>query len=253
MKLKFEVPSFDYMINSIFSFLNEGTGDFFKNSIFRLYPQIDVRMYDNLKDELEKRNYISTLFKEVYNNNTNLFEEKKNLYNSHWQTNKEIITEALEENFRIKLKDKLNDMIGYLNMNPICPRFLDTHNFEVCYLNSERGALGVALHEIVHFIWFEIWNEYFNDEKVDYESPHLKWIFSEIIPELIMRDKRLSVINPYFEHGCIYDYFYKIKIGDKYLIDILYKMYTEMEIHEFMEKGYLVCKENEKLIRSFMY
>lgn len=252
MELKFVVPSFEYMINSIFTFLNEETGDFFKDPIFKLYPQINSKKYDSLICETEKKNYITKVLKEKYTDDINVFQEKVELYNYHWQSNKEDIIKAFEENFNIKLDNKLNDMIGYLGLNPICPRFLDTHIFEVCYFNSERGAVGTALHEIVHFIWFEIWHEYFNDCREEYESPHLKWIFSEMIPELIMRDKRLRIINPYFEYGCIYEYFYKIKIKEGYLIEILYDMYKSMEIQEFMKKGYLLCEQNEEIIRSFM-
>lgn len=43
-------------------------------------------------------------------------------------------------------------------MNPIGPRFLEERCFDVFYLNSERGAIGVGIHEMVHFVWFYVWN-----------------------------------------------------------------------------------------------
>lgn len=38
-------------------------------------------------------------------------------------------------------------------MNPISPRFLSDGSFEVFYLNSGKGAIGTAIHEIIHFFW----------------------------------------------------------------------------------------------------
>ena len=46
-----------------------------------------------------------------------------------------------------------------MSFNPISPRYLDEQAFDVFWLNSERGALGMALHEIIHFVWFRVWQD----------------------------------------------------------------------------------------------
>ncbi|MCB2286611.1 hypothetical protein LGK99_05770 [Clostridium algidicarnis] len=113
-------------------------------------------------------------------------------------------------------------MLAYILLNPISPRYLDNDSFDIFYLNSEKGALGLSLHEIIHFVWFYVWNNHFNDNYKEYETPNLKWILSEMVVEPIMRDERVKSINPYFEGGgCMYPYFNILKIEDKPILDIL--------------------------------
>ena len=147
----------------------------------------------------------------------------------------------------------LNDMVDNVTFNPICPHFLSTKSFDVFYLNSERGALGIALHEIIHFLWFHIWGSHFNDSAKDYETPHLKWVFSEMVVDPIMRkDTRLSGINPYFEGGCAYEYFYEMTINGKPILETLYEIYINLNILEFMEQVYAYCKKHEAEIKAQM-
>lgn len=89
-------------------------------------------------------------------------------------------------------------------------------------------------------------------DRAEYETPSLKWIFSEMAVEPIMRDERLSTINPYFEDGCVYEYFYHMDIGGKPVLEILYEMYRQNDIKEFMKKGFLFCQEHEAEIRRQM-
>ncbi len=73
-------------------------------------------------------------------------------------------------------------------MNPIEPRFLREHRFDLFYKNSEKGAIGQCIHEIIHFAWFYVWHEIFQDSWGEYERPSLKWILSEMVVESIMKD-----------------------------------------------------------------
>lgn len=130
---------------------------------------------------------------------------------------------------------------------------MESHSFDIFYLNSERGALGLAIHEIIHFVWFYVWNQLFEDSYEEYEIPSLKWILSEMVVEPIMSDERLCSINPYFprEHGgCVYPYFYTMKIEGKPILDTLTDMYHSMTIAEFMKAGYEYCVTHEKEIRQ---
>ncbi len=71
---------------------------------------------------------------------------------------------------------------------------------ERAWLSGGRGDafLGVTLHEIIHFVWFHVWNQEFRDSYEEYERPSLKWILSEMVVESIMTDPRPSELNPYF-------------------------------------------------------
>lgn len=88
--------------------------------------------------------------------------------------------------------------VAIWSLNPIEPRFLKEHCYDTFYLNSAKGAIGDGIHEIIHFIWFYVWNQLFGDNYDEYERPSLKWILSEMVVESVMRDERLSSINPVF-------------------------------------------------------
>lgn len=251
MNLKFKVPTFEYMIGSILELQNEDNGDFFKESLFYFYPSLDKEKFNSIQGQ-EKKEYLIEVMQIVYDENLLLMKEKVNYYNEYWTENKKVIIETFQEVFHMNLEDEFNNMVGNIALNPVCPRYLNTNSFDIFYLNSEKGALGIALHEIIHFIWFKIWNKHFKDEWNEYETPHLKWVFSEMIPDIIMRDERLKERNPYFNNGCVYEYFYKIVIDDKPILDTLYEMFQNMPVTEFMEKGYEYCQLNESIIRSVM-
>jgi hypothetical protein len=251
MDIKFKVPTFEYMINSIFEIQDMDQGDYFKESLFYFYPTVEKEKVNSFLGE-EKKKYLKDALQFIYKENLQLMQEKVQRYNNYWVKNRHVIVEAFEEAFKMELKDELNDIVGNIALNPVCPRYLESNTFDVFYLNSEKGALGMALHEIVHFVWFKVWNQYFKDDWCDYETPHLKWIFSEMIPDIIMRDERLRARNPYFDDGCVYDYFYKISIDGEVILNTLYNMFQNMPIEQFMVEGYRYCQLNEQTIRSAM-
>ena len=111
----------------------------------------------------------------------------------------------------------------------------------------------MSLHEIIHYLWFDVWNRLFHDSYDEYETPSLKWILSEMVVESIMADERLSSINPYFprEHGgCVYGYFQDMVICGRPVLDTLDQLYKENRITDFMKKAYAFCQENETAVRS---
>ena len=119
-------------------------------------------------------------------------------------------------------------------------------------MNSDKGAIGMSLHEMIHFVWFHVWNKTFHDSYDEYETPHLKWILSEMVVESIMRDERLSSINPYFPRengGCVYPYFQDMVVKDKYILDTLEEIYQKNSMTDFMKNSYEYCLENEDAIR----
>ena len=140
-----------------------------------------------------------------------------------------------------------------LSLNPIEPRFLKEHCYDTFYLNSAKGAIGGGIHEIIHFVWFYVWNQFFGDSYNEYERPSLKWILSEMVVESVMRDERLSSINPYFPRengGCVYPYFFNLMADGKPVLDTLDAMYRSQNIEDFMRNSYAYCQEHELEIRK---
>lgn len=249
MDLKFAYGEVMYSVDSIMMFANEEQTAYWSEPIFQLYPDINKQAFMAM-DTQARKTYLLDFFTRFDSENKALILEKQKKYNERWQLYRTQIIQALEDAFKVDLTSLFNDMQGYITYNPICPRYLDTHTFDVFYLNSERGALGMSLHEIIHFVWFHVWHNTFQDSNADYETPHLKWILSEMVVDPIMRDERLSSINPYFSDGCAYSYFYTLSIDGKPILDTLYEMYTAMPIQDFMKSSYQFCLQHEPAIRA---
>ncbi len=250
MDLTYQIPSFSYMLDTILPFQSGEQSAFFADGLFRFYPQFDRERMASLPAE-GKRAYLAEGLEKYYAENTALFEQKRAAWQRHWDASRAVAEEAFSERFAMDLQGEFQDMTGNLSLNPVCPRYLDTHAFDIFYLNSERGALGMALHEITHFVWFQKWNRLFGDDPEEYEAPHLKWVLSEIVVDAVLQEPRLRALNPYRDET-VYAYFYHCKAGGRPLLSTMAEWFAENPIETFMEKSYAFVKEHEAEIRAVM-
>ena len=163
------------------------------------------------------------------------------------------MTDELSDAFGMSLDGAYEDIVGTVTVGPVCPRFLGARAFDVFHINSPRGALGMVIHEVIHFLWFDRWRELFRDDPAEYETPHLKWLLSEMAVEPIMRDGRLSSRNPYFPRengGCVYGYFYDMLVGGAPILGTLNDLYRAGGMRALMEEGYRYCLLHESEIRA---
>ncbi|MBD5477790.1 MAG: hypothetical protein HDR14_00635 [Lachnospiraceae bacterium] len=252
MNITFVNPGVDYMMQRIMAFQMEEESSFWSEPLYHFYPQLDKAYAASLPFS-ERKAYIERILRAVHVELEDSIQEKVTLYTGHWADCKGQITAALSDAFGVDCVSLFNDLRCNVSMNPIEPRFLKERYFDIFYLNSERGAIGECLHEIIHFVWFYVWNRLFADSYDEYERPSLKWILSEMVVESVMRDERLSSINPYFprEHGgCVYPYFFDMKAGGALILDTLDEMYRAQTIEEFMKNSYAYCQEHEAEIRD---
>lgn len=252
MELRVVNPGFDDMIDKIMGFQTEDASAFWSEPLYYFYPQLDKVLIKSLPGETRKA-YIAKILRAVYEEQEDTINQKVSLYAARWEECKAQISGALSDAFKINCGELFNEMTLNVSMNPIEPRFLETSSFDIFYLNSERGAIGRAIHEIIHFAWFYVWNQVFGDSNEEYEAPSLKWILSEMVVEPIMTDPRLSSLNPYFERengGCVYPYFFDMKVEGKYILDTLNQLYRSLSITEFMKKSYAYCLTHEDEIRE---
>ena len=57
---------------------------------------------------------------------------------------------------------------------------------------------SVAIHEILHFIYFEKWKKVFpKTQEKEFDAPHLVWQLSEMVPGIILNDKRVQNVFKY--------------------------------------------------------
>lgn len=252
MEVTFANPGVDYMIERIMAFQTEGESAFWSEPLYHFYPQLDKAHAASLPFS-KKKEYIERTLRTVYVELEDTINGKVESYARHWSACKEQVTAALSDAFGVDCASLFNDIRCNLSMNPIEPRFLRERCYDTFYLNSERGAIGGGIHEIIHFVWFYVWNQLFQDSYDEYERPSLKWILSEMVVEPVMKDERLSSINPYFPRengGCIYPYFFDMAVGGRLILDTLDAMYKSQSIEDFMRNSYAYCREHETEIRA---
>lgn len=252
MEIKFVNPGADYMIQRMMDFQSEEESAFWSEPLYHFYPQLDKVYAAGLSFD-ERTEYIARTMRTVYAESENTMNEKAALYARHWKVCKPQITAALSDAFGVDCANLFDDIRCNVSLNPIEPRFLKEQRYDTFYLNSERGAIGGGIHEIIHFVWFYVWNDLFGDDYDEYERPSLKWILSEMVVESVMKDERLSSINPYFPRengGCIYPYFFDMMIDDRPILDTLDTMYRSQPIREFMRNSYAYCQKHEAEIRQ---
>ena len=252
MKVTYKNPGFQHSINSILLFQAEKQTPFWSNALFFFYPQLSREEFEKYEPGRRKK-CITDKLASVYQEILPEIEEKIVRYNEHFLECENQINDALSDAFETDTRVLFNDLIGYVGMNPICPRFLKEHYFDIFYKNSEKGALGMSIHEMIHFVWFHVWNHFFRDSYDEYETPSLKWILSEMVVESIMSDERLSSINPYFpreQGGCVYSYFLDMVIDGKFILDTISDLYKENHMIDFMQSSFEYCQKHENEIRS---
>lgn len=252
MHIEFVNPGFQYMLDSIMEFQKDDSSAFWNDSLFYFFKELDKEYAYSLSIKNRKK-YLEEKLSEIYKENEKLLEEKIQAYNRYWNLHRLKIEQAFSDAFEVDCSNLFNDLVCKISLNPISPRYLREHTFDVFYLNSEKGALGNALHELVHFVWFAVWNDLFKDSYEEYENPSLKWILSEMVVEEVMSDERLCSLNPYYpreQGGCIYPYFFTMKIDGVLITDTIQEMYESMGILKFMQESYAYCQNYEKEIRE---
>ena len=254
MKITYQNPGFQHSLDSLLLFLTGEETPFWTGPIRHFYPEVDIDALFKM-NEADKKKYVEDVFFGVYQKLKDELDRKADMYNAHFTVHQKQIESALSDAFQVDAGALYNDLKGNVTLNPISPRFLQERYFDLFHMNSERGALGISLHEVIHYFWFHVWHEHFGDDYSEYETPSLKWILSEMVVEPIMRDERLRSLNPYFPKengGCIYPYFRDMKADGALVLEELEKMYCASGITDFMEASYAYCMKHEKAIRRHM-
>jgi len=226
IKVKFELINLEEQIEVIENFLRD------KNDF-----SIMIQEYFNLpKDIFNKSNEerCKTLLVEItklYNTRLKDMENACKLFQETWDKNELFINKALQKIFKCQSNFT---SIAYVNLNPIFPRYLQTKSFDVNVDASAQYVLQAGVHEIIHFLWFDIWKKQFPETKdFECEYPEKVWLISELAIDAIFRGsnlKKLLISKP------AYDYFYEEKINGKRLMLEIRKLYKNCSIKEFQIK-----------------
>jgi len=215
----------------------------FRKRALSEYPKLK----DILKNSNNKQKDLKIFFNQFEKENKDKLIKRAEKIKKLWFPLNDKIMRSFEEINEIKWTKKHEGFIARITLNPVCPRYLENNTFDVFYKSNDTEILDTFLHEISHFIFFEKIKEvYPKIDPKEFEFPHLVWKMSEMIPGIILQDKKIQNI---FENKklSVYDNIKKIKIEDKFILDILQNFYeNRINFEDFIKKSYTFIKENKE-------
>ncbi len=232
--------------------LNSDMGNWWKKRLFERYPEIDSGYYNTLTGS-ERDKYIADKFHEIAPSRAAMIADKIKVQNEYWTQNNKKLNDAFADAFGCNVSGILNNIVGRIGLDPICPRDIGKYSFDVFYQYSPDYMIETAVHEMVHFVWFYIWHQHFKDNPNEYDSHHIKWLLSEMVVDVIIRNSALAGFFCDMAHkrDIAYSYFYDMNIADAPLLENLTKMYKGADhITKFMEESYKYVCDNEAELRT---
>ena len=100
MKVLFQNPGMDYLVNSIMMFQKEDESSFWSEPLFHFYPQLDKAYVFKLSPR-EKSEYIRDTLISVYRDQESTINYKVDIYSTYWNKCEPQITEALSDAFSL--------------------------------------------------------------------------------------------------------------------------------------------------------
>lgn len=251
MDLSVSVMSKAATVESILKFQTDNTSIYWRKKLFTIYQFLDGEKYLTT-DEAIRKEYLTRQMGDYYDKVAAEIRSKTENFNKYWLTHKEKVVKAFADTFNIDYSYLFNDITAEVSLNPICPRNINKHSFSIFFQNDEQRFLDTAIHEMIHFSWFEIWQKHFHDNCQDYESPHLKWILSEMVIDTFIRYTKVGdLFSNFRRQSAAYKYFYAMTVKNKPILETLSDFYkTNPDITHFMELAYKYCQANEQEIRK---
>src|ERR1035437_1869498 len=164
-----------------FDFLNTKAACIdFGEGIIQIHPQLSEALR---KDEWSAKKLISKYFDQFYLEHQNELEQSKKDAENTWLKKQESFFRACDRYFDNHPwpEGKYEAYPSIINCNP---RFLDDKTFQF-YWQHPKGFLSVAVHEMLHFLFFELARK-----RIPGISPEDQklWAISEVFNGLIMEE-----------------------------------------------------------------
>lgn len=234
--VKYVEKTLDEQIDSIKMFLSEPN-----EFSLHLVNYFNLTDYFN-KTEAEKNLLLQQRVGDFYHDNRDMLAKKVASCQELWGKNEKFINSQFQTIFGEKFD--LN-CVARVNFNPICPRFIESNEFDVNALDSDAGILETSLHEVIHFAWFKVWNKQFpNTTHADMNAPSLGWLISEIAVDPIFKN---SELKSYLVRNPAYDSFYQEKMNGQNMMDVVNDLYVKSpSIQEFQKQMITLMKNKEQ-------
>lgn len=249
MKLIWQHKDFDDDLDFILFHQKDGTPIWWQKQLFKTYPDLDYEYAISLS-ESKRFEYITEQMKIQAEKRKSVIDNSIKIFSDKWSEISGKLNNVYNYAFDNDCSDILNDMVANVGLNPICPRDIQNHSFDIYHYFDSQYAITTALHEITHFVWFYFWNKHFKDNETEYDFPNIKWLLSEIVVETIIRNSEINNLIKQPQY-IAYSYFYDMTINGELIFDIMKKMYiNRTDIYDFMEKSFNWIKNNESELRE---
>ena len=249
MKLNWQQKDFDSDLDFILFHQKDGTPIWWQKQLFKAYPDLDYEYALSLP-ESNRFEYISEQMKIQAEKRKSVVDNSIKIFSDKWSEISDKLNDVYSNAFDNDCNNILNDMVANVGLNPICPRDIQNHSFDIYHYFDSQYAITTALHEITHFVWFYFWQKHFQDNSTEYDFPNIKWLLSEIVVETIIRNSEINNLIKQPQY-IAYSYFYDMTINGELIFDTMKKMYiNRTDIYDFMEKSFNWIKNNESELRE---
>lgn len=252
-KVKFRLPTTKREAEMLISFCKlRKTGWDWSEKIYKNHPKLREILKDKQSDEYYKHVYKYS--NEFIKKNKKSLDRLVTRYQKEWDKINNEYLEVLSERFETDYPTSRKTITAYVSIVPIFPRFLDEWSFNVSSKNP-NFMIPIAMHEILHFLYFKKWMEVFpKTKRKELDNPHLVWRLSEILAPIILNhNKDIQKILKYKHMH--YSEFQKIKIGRKTMIkyfEDLYKKHlkSNQSFEDFLKISWTETKKHKKTIEN---
>jgi len=249
-KVESSVAPIDKIFSLIHHFLNPAKGDWdWSNAIYWNYPELKNKL-QNIKDKKKRKEIEYRFFTEVFKKERIELEKRAKIFQREWNKINDDVMLVLSEVVEQEWSEKDKKIFVRISLNPICPKYIKQRTFDLFYKQKPKYMKSVAIHEILHFIYFEKWKKVFpKSEEKEFDAPHLVWQLSEMVPGIVLNDKRVQNVFKYkFDSYKEYENF---KLNGKPLLSYLQDFYdNRKDFADFLKKSWKFVKKYEKEINS---
>ena len=244
-KVKFNVAPVNSTLPMIDFFLNPSPAGWdWSNSIYKHYPELKEKL-EGIKDRKKRKAIESVFFHDIFQKERPKLEKRTKVFQEQWDKINDQVVKVLSEVVEQEWPREDKTVIARVSLNPICPRYIKERMFDVFYKQDPRYMQQVALHEILHFIYFEKWKQVFpRTKEKEFDAPYLVWQLSEMVPRVILGDKRVQrVLKGNFHSYKIYE---DLKINGRPLLAYLQEFYdNRRDFSDFLRTSFEFVKRHQ--------
>ena len=221
--------------------------DIFDGAVLRKYTSLKEKL-EGVTDKDKRKEIEKSFFIDTISQNKKELEEKAVLFQEEWDRFEEGVMKTLSDIVEQEWLEHNGSFDVRVSINPICPRYLTLHAFDIFYGQDAERMKATATHELLHFIYFDKFKDIFPEiPEKEYNTPHLAWHLSEIVPGVILNDERIQKI--FVREHTSYKHYYEIKIEGKSLMKHIQDIYdSKKDFEDFVRKSWEFVNVNKELI-----